>query len=182
MIKKYFFLIGLIFTIEAHAQVGDFLRGLADKVDKYSKQDNILPNKNISLAKKSLEETLYDPESVRYKNIKETKFGVVCGEYNAKNRHGGYVGFSPFIFFTRDITVLVQEKEESRHVWKLQMYATMNTSGLDYNVTTDSSEFKFPYSYKIFKNQVYTTGNMKYDDLPSDYENILYKKVCVWNT
>lgn len=39
-----------------------------------------------------------DPESVQFRNLVPGKLaGSVCGELNAKNGMGGYVGYKPFI-------------------------------------------------------------------------------------
>lgn len=43
---------------------------------------------------------LKDPESSRFRNLRFVKYEgrvVVCGEVNAKNSYGGYVGFENFI-------------------------------------------------------------------------------------
>lgn len=53
---------------------------------------------NISGAKEAIKEKLLDPSSVEYKNLVSYSEGVVCGEFNAKNTMGGYVGFKDFIF------------------------------------------------------------------------------------
>lgn len=55
-------------------------------------------NANIDLAKKAIEGVLSDPSSVQYKDVKEFSDAVVCGEINAKNKLGGYVGYSKFIY------------------------------------------------------------------------------------
>lgn len=49
-------------------------------------------------AKQTIQHGLSDPLSVQYRNVVEHQGGVVCGEYNAKNKMGGYVGFAEFIF------------------------------------------------------------------------------------
>jgi hypothetical protein len=41
-----------------------------------------------------------DPSSVQFRNVSYRATGtleVVCGEYNAKNSYGGYVGFKIFV-------------------------------------------------------------------------------------
>lgn len=53
---------------------------------------------SVSQAKKLIEAKLNDPLSVQYRDIKIYRDGTVCGEYNAKNKMGGYVGFQPFIY------------------------------------------------------------------------------------
>lgn len=41
---------------------------------------------------------LFDPKSAEFRGIVRSKLlsDVICGEINAKNRFGGYVGFMPF--------------------------------------------------------------------------------------
>jgi hypothetical protein len=51
----------------------------------------------ISRGKQALEAKLKDPGSVQYKDVVAYSENVVCGEYNAKNELGGYVGFKRFI-------------------------------------------------------------------------------------
>lgn len=50
-------------------------------------------------AKKAVAASLTDPASVQFQEVKSYNQNVVCGEYNAKNRMGGYVGFKPFIYY-----------------------------------------------------------------------------------
>lgn len=50
-----------------------------------------------SYAKRSLARNLVDPESVRFRDLRISKQrDYVCGEFNAKNRQGGYNGFTEF--------------------------------------------------------------------------------------
>ena len=39
---------------------------------------------------------LKDPDSARFQNIRNVGRGEICGEVNAKNAFGGYVGFQHF--------------------------------------------------------------------------------------
>ncbi|CAI07131.1 hypothetical protein [Aromatoleum aromaticum] len=49
----------------------------------------------IHSAQEAVEARLFDPDSVKFRNV--TLSGDrVCGEVNARNRMGGYVGFSTF--------------------------------------------------------------------------------------
>jgi len=50
----------------------------------------------IAQAKRILADRMKDPSSVQFRNVKAFKSGAVCGEYNAKNSFGAYVGFTPF--------------------------------------------------------------------------------------
>jgi len=55
----------------------------------------------VAMTKWSLEVHLKDPSSVQYKNVgiitKKAGTKTVCGEFNAKNSYGGYVGFKYFL-------------------------------------------------------------------------------------
>lgn len=46
-------------------------------------------------AESAIREALADPDSAKFRNVKEIS-GIVCGEVNAKNRLGGYVGYVRF--------------------------------------------------------------------------------------
>lgn len=49
-----------------------------------------------------------DPSSVDITNVTFTRLGaaaVFCGQVNAKNRMGAYVGFQPFVIFAGQVTV-----------------------------------------------------------------------------
>ena len=49
-------------------------------------------------AKKAVAATLTDPSSVQFQNVTSYSNNVICGEFNAKNQMGGYVGFKPFVY------------------------------------------------------------------------------------
>jgi hypothetical protein len=54
----------------------------------------------IEAAKAAITASLKDPGSAMFRYVKLKKFGdgeVVCGEVNAKNSYGGYVGFKRFV-------------------------------------------------------------------------------------
>jgi hypothetical protein len=52
----------------------------------------------VRAAKRALEDSLIDVDSVQYRNVRTYSEGVVCGEVNAKNRLGGYAGYQLFVF------------------------------------------------------------------------------------
>lgn len=56
-------------------------------------------SKSVTEAKEVIEKDLKDPGSVEYRNILEYSDSIVCGEYNAKNGYGAYVGYTEFIFY-----------------------------------------------------------------------------------
>jgi len=58
--------------------------------------DDVLLQKTMD----RLRETFKDPDSAKFKNVKVVHYGdgrFACGEVNAKNSMGGYVGYKPFI-------------------------------------------------------------------------------------
>lgn len=54
-------------------------------------------------AKKAVAASLSDPSSVQFQNVTSYSNNVVCGEFNAKNQMGGYVGFKPFVYNWRGL-------------------------------------------------------------------------------
>ncbi|MCU4582839.1 hypothetical protein KTJ32_17730 [Acinetobacter gyllenbergii] len=56
----------------------------------------------IQNAKQSIRESIKDPRSAQFQHIRVVKNlrgeTAVCGEVNAKNAFGGYVGFTPFMY------------------------------------------------------------------------------------
>lgn len=53
----------------------------------------------IEKAKSVVADSLRDPASAQFRNVRVVSFGqgsVICGEVNGKNAYGGYVGFVPF--------------------------------------------------------------------------------------
>ncbi|WP_312183113.1 hypothetical protein [Massilia timonae] len=50
----------------------------------------------IARAKQSVIKDYKDPDSAKFRNIKVVS-GSVCGEVNAKNSFGGYVGYKRFV-------------------------------------------------------------------------------------
>lgn len=62
-------------------------------------------NPLIATARQIIGQRMLDPSSMQTRNMRIVKATVdgsvtslVCGEYNAKNRMGGYVGFRSFVF------------------------------------------------------------------------------------
>lgn len=61
------------------------------------------PNPNaaiIARAKAAVARDMKDPGSVQFRNVRVYRHDEqvhVCGEFNAKNGYGGYVGFQPFV-------------------------------------------------------------------------------------
>lgn len=52
----------------------------------------------ITAAEEAVRSRMKDPGSVQFKTIKVAKTGAVCGDFNAKNSYGAYVGFNMFAY------------------------------------------------------------------------------------
>lgn len=71
-------------------------------------------------------QSLNDPESARFENVTfnpTTKFG--CGLVNAKNRMGGYVGFTSFMMYEPDGSVQFEPEGERSHQSSQERLAAM---------------------------------------------------------
>ena len=55
-------------------------------------------SRNVLRAKREVADMLKDPESAKFRNIREYYPNVVCGEVNSKNGWGGYAGYKPFLY------------------------------------------------------------------------------------
>jgi hypothetical protein len=49
-------------------------------------------------AKNSVRGQLTDPASAQFRNMRNARGTTVCGEVNAKNSFGGYIGFKRFAY------------------------------------------------------------------------------------
>ena len=54
---------------------------------------------------------LFDPQSAEFRNEQTSNEGSVCGEVNAKNRMGGYVGFSRYVYLANVKSAVITEGE-----------------------------------------------------------------------
>lgn len=59
-------------------------------------------DEQIAVAHNAIADSLKDPESLRLKDVVVRSLGdsnnrFICGQYNAKNSYGGYVGFRRFV-------------------------------------------------------------------------------------
>ena len=78
-------------------------RGQESEVPQVSERE-ARQQKTIETAKNFVLQMLKDPSSAQFRNIKTStsyaipgrEVALVCGEYNAKNEMGGYVGFKSF--------------------------------------------------------------------------------------
>lgn len=65
--------------LEVHRKEREAIEGLAKRV------------------RSAMEEYLFDPFSAEYRKLRAGRNGAVCGQVNAKNRLGAYVGFRDFV-------------------------------------------------------------------------------------
>jgi hypothetical protein len=76
----------------------NIVNALAESTDSYLKSKS--ESEALSAAQESLKQSLKDPSSAQFRNVRLVTFGsgkVICGEVNAKNSYGGYVGFKRFV-------------------------------------------------------------------------------------
>lgn len=63
----------------------------------------------ISNVKAMVEAKLRDPYSAQWRNLRAFQHTdgslIVCGEVNAKNAYGGYVGFDGFVYWNGKLTM-----------------------------------------------------------------------------
>ena len=62
-----------------------------------------------SLGEKYVKEKILEPSSAQFRNQFIGKKGAPCGEVNAKDAFGGYIGFQRYISVARDLTLLAQD-------------------------------------------------------------------------
>lgn len=66
-----------------------------------------------SKIKEKVSSLLKDPDSAKFRNIKLFKNGNYCGEINAKNELGGYVGFKVWTKFNGEVEIFSEENIDS---------------------------------------------------------------------
>lgn len=84
-----------------------------------SRKANI--DEKFLLAKNAVKENLKDPESATFRKlflVKNQKGEAVCGEVNAKNSYGGYVGFQPFVSsgYSYGVSIYREDLPESKYI------------------------------------------------------------------
>jgi hypothetical protein len=73
-------------------------RGYASETRPFLEKNG--QEKTITAVQDSIKATLKDPDSAQFQNIRIADYDggkVVCGEINAKNSYGGYVGYKSFV-------------------------------------------------------------------------------------
>ncbi|NYE60787.1 hypothetical protein FHW58_001939 [Duganella sp. 1224] len=61
------------------------------------------------LGEKYVKEKILEPSQAQFRNQFIGKGGAPCGEVNAKDAFGGYIGFQRYISVARDLTLLAQD-------------------------------------------------------------------------
>ena len=79
----------------------------------------------ISEAQRVVRAALSDPGSAQFRNVRQMPNGAVCGQVNAKNRMGGFVGFSPFAV-DRSLNVM--------HIHSSRNHANDDHNDIEFNV------------------------------------------------
>ena len=72
-------------------------------------------SKASEAATDQVRQKLKDPDSARFQNVRLVPYAsgkVVCGEVNAKNSYGGYVGYTPFVAGVLGATIYDPNKSE----------------------------------------------------------------------
>jgi hypothetical protein len=85
----------------------------ADLVAGASSNSGLKAPAMIAKAKRLLLSELKDPDSAKFRNIRMQEADgakFVCGEMNAKNSYGGYVGFTPFLTNGDTVSILATDR------------------------------------------------------------------------
>jgi hypothetical protein len=62
-----------------------------------------------SLGEKYVKEKILEPNQAQFRNQVVGKGGASCGEVNAKDAFGAYIGYQRYISVARDLTLLAQD-------------------------------------------------------------------------
>lgn len=73
----------------------------------------------VEAAKDAVAYDLIDPKSAEFREVEENDYGYVCGQVNAKNRMGAYVGYAPFF------------AKKSGDDWETEIVDTDDYAGLE---------------------------------------------------
>lgn len=73
-----------------------------------------------SQGEKYVREKVLEPAHAQFRNQFIGKGGAPCGEVNAKDAFGAYIGFQRYISVARDLTLLAQDvaPDEFEEQWK----------------------------------------------------------------
>lgn len=71
----------------------------------------------VNRAKTAVVATLSDGDSAKFRNVRAINSIEVCGEVNAKNRFGGYTGFTKFSVAGNDKEPIVTMNEQAVEIF-----------------------------------------------------------------
>lgn len=74
----------------------------------------------ISMGEKYVREKIREPHAAQFRNQFIGRGGAPCGEVNAKDAFGRYIGFQRYISVARELTMLAQDvaPEEFEESWR----------------------------------------------------------------
>jgi hypothetical protein len=99
---------------------------LAGLGNKYY-QDKVVP---VAEAQRAIIYKLKDPGSAEFYNLTAFKYtSSVCGEVNAKNAMGGYVGRKRFVYVTSTKDVNIEEPESDKERLFEKLYWNTHCTG-----------------------------------------------------
>ncbi len=67
-------------------------------------------DQRLNQAHEAVKQQLNDPDSAEFRDERKMSDGTICGEVNAKNRMGGYVGFTPYAATDYDFVVIGEDQ------------------------------------------------------------------------
>ena len=83
---------------------------------------------HITIMLKDYKQVLKDPDSAKYRNefVAESQYGDdfnVCGEVNARNSFGGYIGYKKYIWVGSSSEVVIDNNSDNSELfnatWKM---------------------------------------------------------------
>lgn len=92
-----------------------------------SEVDRIGAAKVLDSAKLQVANTLKDPESAKFRDVRFVMHeggAMICGEVNGKNSYGGYVGFVTFLSDSRASEIFDAESGDERFTTKVRSKCT----------------------------------------------------------
>lgn len=76
----------------------------------------------LGAAKRQLAESLKDPESAKFRDIRfvmHSGGAMICGQVNGKNSYGGYVGYATFLSDSRSSEIFSADSTDERFTTKV---------------------------------------------------------------
>lgn len=96
---------------ENQARLAQEARDKAQKEQAKLNEEKSKADLSIAIASAAVKSQLFDPDSAKFQNQKGN-----CGEVNSKNKFGGYVGYSRYVFLASDNMVAI-ESNSSDSIW-----------------------------------------------------------------